>query len=386
VSQSLHKQVVESFTQAFGRAPTVVARAPGRLEVLGNHTDYNEGFVISCAIDRATWFAAAPLPGREAIVRLAADGREARFHLDQLGTPVRGDWANYVKGIVVELQRRQLPVGGFQACLIGDVPLSAGMSSSAALEMATALALGALNQIVLPKPEWARIGQACENHYVGAKTGLLDQFTSLMGQADQLVYIDFRTLAVENVPVPPGAVFVVANSGVKHDLTIEYNERRQRCEEAAAALARRYPGVRTLRDVTNAQLDAAKADMDIMAWRRAKHIVGENERVHAGRRALAAGDLAAFGQLLRASHLSSISYFENSCPELDILVASGQALPGCYGARLSGGGFGGISIHLVARDQAESYCQRLATAWHSRTGTTLSPMICTIGEGARLHV
>ena len=386
MTESLHKQVVEAFERAFGRAPAVVARAPGRLEVLGNHTDYNEGYVISCAIDRATWFAAAPLPGREAVVRLAADGREERFHLDQLASPVRGEWANYVKGIVVEFQRRKLPEGGFQACLIGDVPLSAGMSSSAALEMATALALGALNRIELPKPEWARIGQACENNYVGAKTGLLDQFTSLMGQAGQLVYIDFRTLDVANVPVPPGAVFVVANSGVKHDLTIEYNERRQRCEEAAAALARRYPGVRTLRDVTDAQLDAAKGEMDIMAWRRAKHIVGEDERVQAGRQALAAGDLAAFGRLLSASHESSITYFENSCPELDILVATAHALPGCYGARLSGGGFGGISIHLVACDQAESFCLRLATAWQSRTGATLSRMICTIGEGARLYV
>ncbi len=381
----LHTETLAAYEAHFGASPAVVARAPGRLEVLGNHTDYNEGFVISCAIDRSTWVAAGPAAGDECVLCLAADGTERRFRLAELSTPERGDWANYIKGLVVELQERGHAVAPFQAMVLSDVPMSAGMSSSAALEMSALLALCQLNDVELPAAELARIGQACENRYVGANTGLLDQFTSLMGKANQLVYIDFRTLAVEQIPCPEEAAFVVANSGVKHDLTQDYNERRERCEEAAAVLARLNPRVRKLRDVSTEELNGARDQMAHLAWCRARHITGENERVQAGLTALQAGDLEAFGRLLYESHQSSRDYFENSCPELDILVETAKSL-GALGARLSGGGFGGISIHLVERDEAELYRQRLATAFQSRTGRKLETMICTIGEGAHAHV
>lgn len=383
---SLLHTLKQAFTERYGQPPAVIARAPGRLEVLGNHTDYNDGLAISCAIDRNTWFAVSPRDNITCNVLLARDGSETSFGLDELADPVPGDWSNYIKGLLVEMHGRRMHVQGFDAALIGDVPLSGGMSSSASLEMAAILALGKAFSLVLPLVDWARLGQACENNYVGANTGLLDQFTSLMGRENQLVHIDFRDLAVETIPFPAEAAFVVANSGVTHDLTQDYNERRQRCEEATAYFAERHDNVRALRDISPQMLEEARAELPVMTYRRAAHIVGENQRVQAGRQALADGDLAAFGQLLYQSHQSSRDNFENSCPELDILIELAKSLEGAYGARLSGGGFGGISIHLVAKDNAERYRQRLATAFETRTGRHLETMICTIGEGASLHV
>lgn len=381
------KVLQEKFKARFGIEPSVLTRAPGRLEVLGNHTDYNEGVVISCAIDRNCWFAGAPAPkGAASIIHDARDGSERCFQVPNVGPAQKGDWANYVKGLVVEFTRRAVPVAPFYGMVMSDVPLSAGMSSSAALEIAVAYGLGALNNATFPPEEWARIGQGSENGYVGANTGLLDQFSSIMGKKDHLVFCDFRSLAVTPVAFGADAVFVVANSGVKHNLTDEYNERRKRCEEATAILAQRNPAVKALRDVSLEQLEAVKTGMPILTYRRALHIVGENTRVLAGIKALEQQNLTAFGRLLTQSHQSSMENFENSCPELDILTAIGESLPGSYGARLSGGGFGGISIHLVARGEAETYRQRLATAFQTRTGKEPETMICALGEGAQRYV
>jgi len=360
----------------------VVARAPGRLEILGNHTDYNEGVVLSAAVDRVTWVAAAACPGVECRLRDLTHPGLRTFRLDRLHPPVPGDWANYVKGLIVELQARGVPVPAFQAVLASSVPIAAGMSSSAALEMSFALALGRLAGVSLPWQEWARIGQASENRYVGAMTGLLDQFSSLRGRQGHLVYCDFRTLDVRNVPLPAGTALVVANSMVKHTLTGEYNERRARCHEAADILARRDPRVRALRDVTRPQLEAARSEMDPVTYRRALHVVGEIERVEAGVGDLTAGDVAAFGRRMGESHASSQLNFENSSAELDALVALSRTLPGVFGARLSGGGFGGITVHLVAAAGAAEYCTRLASAYAERLGIQPEAMICQPADGA----
>ena len=375
---------VEGFQKEFGSAPRVVTRAPGRLEILGNHTDYNEGVVLSTAVDRSTWVAAAPADTDECVVKDVRDESVRRFRADALDNPEKGDWANYIKGIVVELQQRGIEVPPFQATLYSTVPMSAGMSSSAAMEMSFCFALGRLAGADLPWLEWARIGQGAENNYVGAKTGLMDQFSSLKGMPNQLVFSDFRSLEVRNVPLPEGTALVVANSKVKHELTNEYNERRERCEEAVEFLQHRYEGISALRDVSRAQLDACKEDMDILVYRRALHVVGENERVFAGSEALKAGDLDTFGKLMVESQASSRDNFENSCRELDILVDLGRSLPGFIGARLSGGGFGGITVHLVRRDEAESYAKRLGTAYKSRTDIDPETMICQAGPGAEV--
>ncbi len=379
--------MIKEFRQLYGGSPTGLAYAPGRLEILGNHTDYNQGVVLSAAIDRGTFFALSPVgQGGDGVCRIhdLRSGDTVEFRLDQLEHPQAGDWANYVKGVIVELHKRGATVPPFQAAIRSTIPLSAGMSSSAALEMAAALALCKLAGLSLSTLELARIGQSCENNYVGARTGLMDQITSLNGRADHLVFSDFRSLAVTPVPMPSGVALIVANSMVKHVLTGAYNERRIRCEEAVAELARHWPGVQALRDVTRQQLDEYRPQLDATTYRRALHVVGENERVFAGIKALRRQDLEAFGGLLFASHESSRVNFENSCPELDALVELGKSLPGIVGARLSGGGFGGISVHLVRQEQAAEFARRLAAAWQSRTGRALDPIICRAADGGRL--
>ena len=302
--------------------------------------------------------------------------------MDALANPSKGDWANYIKGLVVELQTRGIAVPGFHAAIGSTVPMSAGMSSSAALEMAMLLGLVRLAGADIDWRDLARIGQACENRYVGAKTGLLDQFSSLKGKAGCLVYSDFRSLEVANVPLPAGTALVVANSMVKHNLTNEYNERRAACEEAVAVLQRGNPGIRALRDVPPNLLEAARGDLPELAYRRALHVVGEIARVEAGVAALGRGDVAAFGALMIASQHSSTHHFENSCAEIDALTAIAREIPGGHGARLSGGGFGGITVHLVAGGQAADYCRALADRYAERTGLRADVMVCTAADGA----
>jgi galactokinase len=384
-AMTLHTTVNEAFRSTFGAAPEVSARAPGRLEILGNHTDYNAGTVLSVAVDRATWVAAAPSGSTHCRVVDAVHGDERSFDAVAVGDPVKGDWANYIKGLVVELAKRGVRVPGFHAVLGSTVPMSAGMSSSAALEMSMLLALLRLARREFDWRELAKIGQACENLYVGARTGLLDQFSSLKGKAGHLVYSDFRTLEVRTVPLPAGTALVVANSMVKHTLTNEYNERREACEAAVRCLRQRYLAITALRDVGLPQLEAARADLEPLVYRRALHVVGEITRVEDGVKALHAGDLRRFGSLMFESQHSSMQNFENSTPELDLLVDSGRGLPGAIGARLSGGGFGGITVHLVDAAQADAYAQALGQLYRQRTGLTSEIMICTAADGARIE-
>lgn len=369
-----------------GNGPKVVSFAPGRLEILGNHTDYNEGYVLSCSVDLGTYFAASPSDSGVCTVHDLRDGSEAAFRIDQAGDLVQGEWINYMKGIVIEMQRRDIDVPAFDAVILSTLPLSAGMSSSAALEISTAYGLGRLAGVELPWLEWAKIGQACENNCVGARTGLLDQVSSIKGAADHLVFSDFRTLEVRNVPLPEGTALVIANSMVKHNLTNEYNERRASCEDAAEVLAGHLDGVRTLRDISMDQLERFREKLSIISYRRAKHIVGENERVLAGVRLLEDGNVSEFGALMYQSQDSSRVNFENSCPSLDQLVEIGRSLPGAIGARLSGGGFGGITVHLVEAAKADTYAERLSTAYRTLTENDPETMVCSTGDGARILV
>ncbi|MBT3380079.1 MAG: galactokinase [Lentisphaerae bacterium] len=378
----MKEQLVSAFVERFDARPTVVTRAPGRLEILGNHTDYNEGVVLSVAVDRAAFVAAGAVPGGTCCIRDIMDGSERTFSLDSLDSPTSGDWANYVKGVVVELQKRGIEIPAFEAVFGSTVPMSAGMSSSAALEISVAYALGELAGADLPWQEWAKVGQGAENNYVGAKTGLLDQFSSIKGKAGQLVFSDFRTLEVENVPIPEGTALVVANSMVKHTLTNEYNDRRESCEDAVASLKPRMPDITALRDVSRADLERHREALDPVSYQRALHVVGENERVMAGISALEDNKLAAFGDLMFDSQNSSTQHFENSCDELDTLVAIGKTLPGAIGARLSGGGFGGITVHLVEADKAEPYSEALADVYSKQTGLESEAMICQPADGA----
>lgn len=373
------------FEKYFQRPPEVHSRAPGRLEILGNHTDYNEGFVLSAATEQATCIAMARRDGALCTLRdTALENQLFTIDLNDLDHPDKGDWTNYIKGVLVELRRRGIPFGAFDLLLSSTVPLSAGMSSSAALETAFCYALKKAYGIELPESEWARVGQSVENRYLGLKSGLLDQFSSIFGKKDSLILCDFRKVEVlDTVPLPAGYGFLVANTLVKHNLVeSDYNRRRESCERARDAVAAEYPEVKTLRDVNPEMLERCKEKMDVTDYRRALHIIGENDRVMRGVESLRRGDLKTFGSLLFQSHESSRVNFENSCPELDALVEIARTLPECLGARLSGGGFGGIAIHLIRLADAETCRNRLETAYRAMTGKEIKTILCAIGDGA----
>ena len=380
----MKQDVIDSFAAAYSAKPAAYSHAPGRLEILGNHTDYNEGFVLSCATGQATEMAIAAIPGRICKLQNPPLKGEFTIDLDDMDTPRPKDWTNYIKGVLVELRRRGISYPAFEVLFKSSVPLSAGMSSSAALEMAFCMALKQLAGIDLPLPEWARVGQSVENVYLGLKSGLLDQFSSLYGKKDSFILCDFRSVEVlKTVTMPAGWKIVVANTMVKHNLVeSDYNQRRESCERATKVIQGKFPQVKTLRDVSSSMLEECKSILDHTDYLRAKHVVGEDERVMKGVELLEAGKVEEFGALWFQSHESSRDCFENSCPELDILVELAHTIPGCVGARLSGGGFGGISIHLVRESEAENYCERLAAAYKLKTGKTIEPIICSVGDGA----
>lgn len=372
------------FKEAYGQEPLVVSRAPGRLEILGNHTDYNEGFVLSAAVGQATEFALIPVEGRDCELRDFRDGSIKNFNLDEIDNPSPGDWSNYVKGVICELRNRNQEIGAFKGAILSTVPLSAGMSSSAALEISAGFAFAKAFNIDLSNEDWARVGQAVENHYMGLQSGLLDQFSSIFGKKDSLIFCDFRSVTVEKtIPVPGNYVFVVANSMVKHNLVdSEYNTRRLSCEKVAEFMSRKYDGVTALRDVSSQMLNESKDALELDDYLKALHVVGESERVKQAVDFLNEGDVESFGKLMYESQASSKENFANSCPEIDCLVELSKSIPGCLGARLSGGGFGGITIHLVDAAEAEQYCQRLETAYHQQTGKETQTIICSMGDGA----
>lgn len=380
----MKQDVIDSFAAAYSAKPAAYSRAPGRLEILGNHTDYNEGFVLSCATGQATEMAIAAIPGRICKLQNPPLKGEFTIDLDDMDTPRPKDWTNYIKGVLVELRRRGISYPAFEVLFKSSVPLSAGMSSSAALEMAFCMALKQLAGIDLPLPEWARVGQSVENVYLGLKSGLLDQFSSLYGKKDSFILCDFRSVEVlKTVTMPSGWKIVVANTMVKHNLVeSDYNQRRESCERATKVIQGKFPQVKTLRDVSSAMLEECKSILDHTDYLRAKHVVGEDERVMKGVELLEAGKVEEFGALWFQSHESSRDCFENSCTELDVLVELAHTIPGCVGARLSGGGFGGISIHLVRESEAQNYCERLAAAYKLKTGKTIETVICSIGDGA----
>ena len=377
--------IIKLFEEAYGEKPAAVAKAPGRLEILGNHTDYNEGVVLSAAVGHATEFAILPVEGSKCEIRDFRDSSVKYFDLNDIDHPEKGDWSNYVKGVVSEIRERGADVGAFKAAILSDIPLSAGMSSSAALEISAGFALAEVFDLRFDKTEWARIGQGVENNYMGVNTGLLDQFSSIYGESGKLIFCDFREVAVKGlVPLPEGHVFVVANSMVKHNLVdSDYNVRRESCENAVRLIKERHPEVSALRDVDFQLLESCRDILPRGDFLIASHVVGENERVMKGMEALQNGEVEVFGKLLYESHESSRVNFENSCQELDCLVELSKAIPGCLGARLSGGGFGGISIHLVKENEAETYRERLTTAYAQQTGKKTETLVCSIGAGAR---
>ncbi len=386
LNHELYHALIQKFRQRFHAEPTIVAYAPGRVEVLGNHTDYNEGFVLSAAINFGMFFACVPRQDTTCRLQAADLGEEVTFAAEAPVPTREHVWSNYVKGVLAQLTLRQPPPHGFDAMFLGNVPMGSGLSSSAALEMSAGLALASLYGVTVDPLSLARIGQIAEHTYAGVKCGLLDQISSLFGKTGTLVETDFRTLSVKNVPLGRDACLLMCNTHAKHALVDgEYNQRRAACETAAAYFASVLPHpVTALRDVSWQEWETHRQGLPEIVARRAAHPIGENERVCKGASLLAQNDLAGFGHLMYTSHESSRTLFENSCTELDTIVAAARQLPGVLGARLSGGGFGGSVVALVHPHAADEIATALTTAYQRALGSACD--ICTLlpSDGARL--
>jgi len=374
--------IAERFRGRYGRPPEIVARAPGRIEFIGNHTDYNGGCVIGASLDRTVDVALAARAGGQ--WRFASEGRGepaalgvGRFE-KQAGPAA---WINYPLGVLATLPAFGLRLpDGFDYLAESNVPMGAGLSSSAAIELASALAFLRAAGETVPRETLAAIGRQAENAFVGVPCGILDQGVSAFGQADHLVFIDCRGPRFELLPLPPQAHFWIFNTHTKHALVDGlYAARHRECLEAARAL-----GVPFLTDLKPADLPAAEARVPAVPFRRARHVVEENARVAAAGAALRAGDLAAVGRLLSASHRSSRDLFENSTPELDFLAIALADSPGVFGARLTGGGFGGAVMALTGPDFGEAGAQRVAAAYEKRFGAKVDALHARTGPGAAL--
>jgi galactokinase len=346
----------------------VQSRAPGRVNLIGEHTDYNDGFVLPCAIAYETRVAAAARPGP--IVHARSGDAVAALDLEALEQP-QNSWSDYVRGVLAQLRDAGVPLAGADLAISGTVPIGAGLSSSASLEIAVALAMLALARTSLPPLEIARLAQHAEIAYVGTRCGIMDQVAVLCARAGHAIFLDTRSLAYELIPVPEQAAIVVCNTMVKHELSASaYNERRSECERSVEILRERWPSIRALRDVSVQQLEEARDALPPVLFRRAHHVVTENDRVVNAVDALRAGDLPRFGALMNASHESLRADYEVSSSELDVMTSLSRAFDGVLGARMTGGGFGGCTVTLLESHRAAEFRRYIAGAYRASTGIT----------------
>ena len=387
-NQGVYDKVVAAFAAKFGSAPAAVAYAPGRIEVLGNHTDYNEGYVFSAAIDKGTFFAVSASADTSCELTAGDFMETAKFTTSTVAPAKEMTWQNYVTGTFNWLFDGNPAAAkhGWKGMFLGNIPLGAGLSSSAALEMCTALALSKIYGIEKDKTTLAKIGQKAEHTFAGCPCGLLDQASSLYGKEGALVKSDFRYCQFENVDLGPSVAFMMVKSNAKHALVDgAYASRRQACEDAAKYFAGvlKHP-VTHLRDVTCAEWILYRGGLPETTAKRAIHPIGEDERVLGGAALLEKGDLAGFGSLMFDSHESSRNWFENSCEELDTIVDAAKAIPEVLGARLSGGGFGGSCCLLVKPEAADKIAAAITQAYKTAYGD--EPTCAVIKPSAGAHL
>lgn len=389
--------LLQRFYAIYGAQPTLRGRAPGRVNLLGEHVDYNNGPVLPAAIDREVQLVAAP--SNDDFVSLAAldlqevgappvtfDPRHALARLDIHGQPLPG-WALYPAGVAWALQNAGLSVGGLQVAYTSQVPIGAGLSSSAAVEVGFAILWRLLGGWEQDGLSLAILCQKAENDYIGVKSGLMDQFASANGVAGHALYFDTQSLAWEPVPLPANTSLVIADSGLRRQLTTSaYNERRAACEQAVAELRRFLPNLNSLRDVQPAEFAAYGEYLDPLIRRRAEHVVHEIARVEFARSALLRQDTQTMGALMYAGHSSLRDLYEVSLPELDTLVELAHQQPGCIGARLTGAGFGGCTINLVENLYVEEFIAHLQEGYFEKTGHTATVYACQASNGAQAMV
>ena len=365
------------FRQRFRVEPRVFA-APGRVNLIGEHTDYNDGFVLPFAIENRTFVACSRRDAGQIRAYTRTLDRETSFRLDDQPTDETERWTTYLRGAAAILQREGVALTGADLLIDSDIPFGAGLSSSAALEVAVAIALTAVAGAGIGRREIALIGQKVEHEFVGVRSGIMDQLASAMSKQGHLLLIDCRSLETTHVPfVPEGLELVLCNSKVKHDLAASaYNRRREECEEGVRILSGRLAGISALRDVTTAQMNQTEHLLPENIKRRCRHVLGENQRVLEAVEAIQAGNFELLGDLMYQSHASLRRDYEVSCRELDFLVDTARAVPGVLGARMTGGGFGGCTINLVRKSAVHMFEAQIIREYKAAFG--IEPEIMTV--------
>ena len=378
------RDLAVEFAYRFGRMPTV-SRAPGRVNLIGEHTDYNDGFVMPAALEFATLTAASPRPDRRLRVYSMIMDETREFDLDSPPEAGNADWSDYVIGVALMLEKSGRRLSGADLVIFTDVPIGSGLSSSAALEVSSAHALITAAGLKFDAIETAKLCQRAENDFVGMRCGVMDQYISCCGVAGHALLIDCRSLGSRNVAIAPNLRLLVANSSVRHQHAGgEYNARREACEEGVRLLSRHLGPIKALRDVTPDQLSHERRKLPDLIYRRCRHIVTENARVLEAERALETGDFLACGRAMNASHVSMRDDFEITCPEIDALVGLAQAVDGVYGSRMTGGGFGGCTVSLVEADAVDRASQIMIDGYRVATGLEAEIFACAPSDGAGL--
>jgi galactokinase len=380
----LNAEQLRAAHEAAERSPARIFRAPGRVNLVGEHTDYSGGFCMPAAINFQTTIAASTRPDRTLKLHSIDFNDTVEIDLDALPMDRQGHWSGYCIGTAWSLREAGIELPAAALTITGNVPQGAGLSSSASLEVSTTTALLALAGRTMPGPEIARVCQRAENDYVGAPVGIMDQFVSANGRAGSALILDTRALTFDLAPIPSHLRLVIANSMVKHSLADggAYATRRREVEEGTAALnAYRYD-IGLLRDATLEDLIACEGKMSPEAFKRCRHVITDSQRVVDGLALLRAGDVVAFGKLLNDAHRSYRDDFEASCAECDILAAVGQAQPGCYGSRLTGGGFGGCVVSVVEADASEAFVAAIKAEYLAQTGIAAEVYVCSTADGA----
>jgi galactokinase len=379
------EQVYESYKQQFDTSPDLLVTAPGRVNLIGEHTDYNDGFVLPMAIDRKICIGGSPRNDNEVQLYSLNFNTTAQFQVTLLKR--ENAWSDYVKGVIDEYEKVGKQIKGFNAVLYGNVPLASGLSSSAAIEVATAFFLAQLNDIAMAGEAMAELCQRAENRFVGMNCGIMDQFISRLGKQGHALYLDCRSLEYQLVPFDlSGYVVVMCNSNVKRQLVDSaYNERRAQCEEGVRILKQQMENIVALRDVTSGDLEEYRSLLSQLVYQRCKHVITENERTTLAVSVLQAGDIGRFGELLNASHTSLQQDYEVSCAELDTLVEIARSIEGTVGSRMTGAGFGGCTVSLVKEEAVEPFTAAILEEYAKRTGITADVYVSKAEDGARVE-
>ena len=376
-------QLIATAFQKLYKGQPRIYRAPGRVNLIGEHTDYNEGFVMPAAINFSTFVAITKRDDSVVKIHSGIFKEQAEIDLEKNPPRTRNHWSDYPLGVAVKLKEAGYAISGANLFVHGEVPLGSGLSSSAAIEVSTGLALLDISGVKIDRLKLAKICQKAENEFVGARTGLMDQFIACFGKADHAVMLDCRSLESRALPVPDDVKLVVCNTMVKHELaSSEYNARREQCEEGVRILSQHLPNVNSLRDVAPDDVERFRDELGDVVFNRCLHVTTENDRVLKAADALRDRDLKTFGKLMYESHQSLRDDYEVSCKELDVMVDLAKPIKGVFGARMTGGGFGGCTINLVSVEAVDEFIQTIQNGYAQATGKHAEVYVCSAADGA----